>query len=283
MRRREKFTIHTTVRPHDPLRAVDFLAERVELSKICIKDAMVKGAVWLKRKGKRAERLRRASTPLKPGDSLEFYYDAFLLAITPPTARCVSDQHRYSVWEKPAGVLTQGTRYSDHCSLLRQVETSFSPRRDVFPVHRLDREAWGLVCVAHTKNAAANLSHLFREHLAVKRYHIEVMGNLASYGNHGSITRPLDGKEALTEYTVESYSPEMNTTTVHVVIKTGRYHQIRRHFATIGFPVMGDPRYGRGNKNTEGMKIAAVRLEFRCPFSGREMVFSLEEIVESSV
>ena len=41
----------------------------------------------------------------------------------------------------------------------------------------------------------------------------------------------------------------------------------------IGHPVMGDPRYGRGNKNTEGLRLAAVRLGFDCPYGKRRMVF----------
>jgi tRNA pseudouridine32 synthase/23S rRNA pseudouridine746 synthase len=44
----------------------------------------------------------------------------------------------------------------------------------------------------------------------------------------------------------------------------------------VGFPVMGDPRYGENNKNTDGLKLTAGGLEFTCPFSGRSMVFQLE-------
>jgi tRNA pseudouridine32 synthase/23S rRNA pseudouridine746 synthase len=44
----------------------------------------------------------------------------------------------------------------------------------------------------------------------------------------------------------------------------------------IGFPVMGDPRYGENNKNTDGLKLTAWGLEFVCPFSDRPMVFHLE-------
>jgi tRNA pseudouridine32 synthase/23S rRNA pseudouridine746 synthase len=62
---------------------------------------------------------------------------------------------------------------------------------------------------------------------------------------------------------------------VDVIIRTGRKHQIRLHFEMIGFPVMGDPRYGEGNKNTEGMKLNATALEFECPLSSKYRVFNL--------
>jgi tRNA pseudouridine32 synthase/23S rRNA pseudouridine746 synthase len=62
---------------------------------------------------------------------------------------------------------------------------------------------------------------------------------------------------------------------VDVIIRTRRKHQIRLHFEMIGFPVMGDPRYGEGNKNTEGMKLTATALEFKCPCSGKLKIFDL--------
>ena len=55
--------------------------------------------------------------------------------------------------------MTQGSRYGDHCSLLRGVELFFKNNRSVFLIHRLDREAAGIVLVAHDKGAAGKLSH----------------------------------------------------------------------------------------------------------------------------
>ena len=91
----------------------------------------------------------------------------------------------------------------------------------------------------------------------------------------GIIRIPLDGKPAIIEYKTISYEPSSNTTLVDVIIQTGRKHQIRRHFEMTGFPVMGDPRFGESNKNTEGMKLIATALEFECPFSSKYRVFNL--------
>ena len=84
-------------------------------------------------------------------------------------------------------------------------------------------------------------------------------------------------------YETVSYDPERNTSVVDVTIKTGRFHQIRRHFDMIGFPVMGDPRYGTGNKNSSGMKLEAVSLEFRCPFGRQQVRFSRYRITSYNV
>jgi tRNA pseudouridine32 synthase/23S rRNA pseudouridine746 synthase len=263
------------VGPEDPKTVVDFLAGHSSVSKVRIKNAMVKGAVWLKRARGKRYRVRRAKTALKTGDELSFYYHEKLLALTPPAAECISDQERYSVWFKPAGLMTQGTKYGDHCSLLRGVELYFKNKRKVFLIHRLDREASGIVLVAHEKQAAAGLSRLFQNRSIVKHYRAQVLGNLTQNHSKETIRIPLDGKSAITEYKVLSHDPASNTTQVDVIIHTGRKHQIRRHFDMIGHPVMGDPRYGEGNRNSEGMQLTATALEFDCPFSGKYKEFKI--------
>ena len=222
---------------------------------------MNKEAVWLKKTKGKQVRIRRATTSLKTGDNLSLYYDKKLLALKPPTAECISDQKRYSVWFKPAGLMTQGTSYGDHCALLRGVELFFKNKRKVFLIHRLDREAAGIVLVAHDKGTAGKLSRLFQNRSIVKHYRARILGNLTQRKPEDTIQLPLDDKAAITEYRALSYDPSSNTSRVEIIIRTGRKHQIRRHFEMIGFPVMGDPRYGEGNKNTEGMQLTATALE----------------------
>jgi tRNA pseudouridine32 synthase/23S rRNA pseudouridine746 synthase len=276
MRVQQRFILKKIANGAMPHSCCDFLAEQAGLSKSKVKDAMAKGAVWLGRRGGKRRRLRRATTPLRPGDVVELYYDADLLRIEPPAARCVDDQRHYSVWFKPVGLLAQGTDYGDHCALQRQVENHFHPRRPVFLVHRLDREAAGLMLIAHDGGAAARLSALFSEHHITKYYTVRVRGEVKQ--RQGEIGLPLDGKPALTRYEVIDYDPDADVTILDVSIATGRLHQIRRHFAMIGHGVMGDPKYGNGNKNRDGMQLTATGLHFRCPFTGRDMTYTSHEI-----
>jgi tRNA pseudouridine32 synthase/23S rRNA pseudouridine746 synthase len=272
---RSRFTPRHRVAPGDPPGAADLLAKATGLSKGAVKDAMRKGAVHVGRSGRTPNRLRRETATVRPGDVLEIHYDAALLALVPPVARLVRDATRWSAWAKPAGLLTQGTEFGNHASLLRQVEKELG--RPAFPVHRLDREVEGLVLVAHDPEAAAALSALLREARVVKRYRAEVLGDVeADRGAEGTIDLPVDEKPARTSFRVLSRDSDRNTTTLEVTIETGRHHQIRRHFEAIGHPVVGDPRYGTGNKNREGMRLAAVYLAFREPFSGEEIVLSSE-------
>jgi tRNA pseudouridine32 synthase/23S rRNA pseudouridine746 synthase len=84
----------------------------------------------------------------------------------------------------------------------------------------------------------------------------------------------LDGKEAITDYQAVKYNTSSNTTLVNITIHTGRKHQIRRHFDMIGYPVLGDPVYGTGNKNKAGIKLTAVALKFECPIRGKWQTFN---------
>lgn len=266
--------LRETVGTSDNLRACDFLASRTGLSKSRIKDAMNKGAVRLRRKRGGMSRLRKAKAELTAGDRIEFHYDEKLLSLTPPRGFCLDDKIHYSVWYKPPGLLTQGTAFGDHCALTRQAELFF-PSRRVFLVHRLDREAEGLVLLAHSSLAAAKLSELFRKDRITKKYRAEVLGNIAEEDLEGPINLPLDGRKALTEFKAESFDPESGISIVSLTIRTGRLHQIRRHMETAGHPVIGDPKYGKGNKNREGMRLSAVCLRFFCPFQRKEVEFNL--------
>ena len=269
----QRLTLTRTVGAEDPATACEFLAAFTPLSKSRIKDAMVKGAVWLKKSKRGQRRIRRARTVLKPGDRISIYYDRALLSITPQPPKLISDQKRFSVWLKPAGLLSQGTKYGDHCALLRQVEQVYRSQRKVYLVHRLDREVSGLVLLAHDKTAAAKLSDLFQKQHIIKRYAARVRGNPAKSMPGGVIAFDLDGKPATTEFTVEIYETAIDISTVSIVMGSGRKHQIRRHFDMIGHPVMGDPRYGKENKNLEGLQLVATGLEFQCPFNKEKRVF----------
>lgn len=258
----------------DALIAIDFLVDNIELSKSKLKDMMNKGAVWHvgARKGNR-RRLRRAMSDIAVGDRLEVFYDDELLAIRPPLPRLVADETHYSVWDKPPGLLSQGTDWGDHASLPRLVELYFQPRREVFLIHRLDREASGLMVVAHSRKAAAMLSDLFASGEAVtKRYRVEVLGDTPG---EGVINTEIEGKKALTRYHKLKYEAGPNRSTLDVWIETGRKHQIRRHLDSIGHPVIGDPRYGEGNKSNEGMRLKAVEMSFDCPITSKSQRFSL--------
>ncbi|MBN47491.1 MULTISPECIES: RluA family pseudouridine synthase [unclassified Methylophaga] len=249
--------------------AVDLLAAHCELSRQQIKQAMSKGAVWLQ-KGKRTQRLRRATKKLNSGEILRLYYDKRLLDQIPEPPQLLHDFGVYSVWIKPAGMLAQGTEWGDHCSLLRVSELAFDKPRQSFLIQRLDREAYGLMIIAHQQKVAAQLSTLFQQRMIEKNYEIQVDGEVV--WQQLTVNTPLDGKHAISHFENRAYDPLQNRTQLRVKIETGRMHQIRRHCASIGHPVSGDTRYGR--KSRDGLQLKASRLEFDCPITHKKQIFS---------
>lgn len=261
--------------------AVDFLVQQTGISKRKLKEAMSKGAVWLRRGRGGQKRLRRATAQLQSGDVIILHYDPDLLERTPLQATRLWQCQGYSVWYKPPGLLAQGNEYGDHASLLRQAELADPLRKPVYLVHRLDREAHGLMLLAHTRTAARQLSQLFQRQQVSKFYEIRVMGKPAAA--QAVLNQPLDGKPALTQYQVLEYDPDTHTSRLQVQIKTGRTHQIRRHFELLGHPVMGDPKYGRGNKTPDGLQLIATTLEFECPHSHEARKFELRKLMPAVI
>lgn len=251
-----------------PVVLIDLLAETTNLSKTVLKDCLIKGCIWLKKAHRKKEiRVRKAKGTLKSGDRITVYYDDAILSQPVPLAECIFHCNDYSVWNKPAGLLSQGTRYGDHCSLLRHVEKELLPKKQTpYLVHRLDREAYGLVIIAHHSKAAAKLSALFTTGKVTKKYRATVAGILKSDEKVFTIETPLDGKNAITEVTILQKDQEDNRSIIDVDLKTGRYHQIRKHLSSIGHSLIGDFRYGK-KKQGEELQLCAYKLSFNCPFT----------------
>ncbi len=257
----------------DGLVAVDVLAAASGLSRQKIKQAMSRGAVWLSA-GKTTRRLRRAKKILAIHDELHLYYDARILALEPDPATLIADEQAYSVWYKPCGMWSQGSKWGDHCTVYRWAEQHFLPARKAYIVHRLDRAATGLILLAHQKKSAAALAGLFQRRQLNKFYRVKVHGNFPS-GPAVSINEALDGRDACSHVVALEYDAGNDVSLLEVNIETGRKHQIRRHLAGRGFPVVGDRLYGRGD-DSDNLQLCACRLQFTCPLSGLAKDFQLD-------
>ncbi len=167
-------------------------------------------------------------------------------------------------------------------------------------VHRLDREASGLLVVARTKAAFENLKAQFQAHVVKKEYAVLIdgyppadagtvkmpIGRSASGGKmaarpvkfnkiSGDMEVAPGDRTAITHYRIEEKFPK--TTYLTVRTETGRTHQIRAHFHALGTPVVGDPLYGAnrvGRMNASRLFLHAKALAFHHPATDKELSFS---------
>jgi len=255
--------------------AAALLAAASGLSKSRVKQAMQKGAVWLTN-SRGTRRLRRMDRVMKEGDKLFLYYNEKILLKEVDPPQLFADEGSYSVWCKPYGMLSQGSKWGDHFAINRWAEQHLVPQRPAFVVHRLDRAATGLILIAHKKTVAAALSKLFQERAMIKKYQVIVQGRFPEQDSPLTIDADLDDRSARTHVHYIKYDPVKDRTLLEVRIETGRKHQIRRHLSTIGFPVVGDRMYGQG-PDTEDLQLTACYLSFICPVSGEVREYRLPE------
>jgi tRNA pseudouridine65 synthase len=183
---------------------------------------------------------------------------------------------------KPAGMATYQESSSKPDSPIaemgckEQLEEQLTQR--LFPVHRIDADTEGLVLFALDSKTAAALIRLFKEQQVQKTYLAWCTGTLPS---QGKIQTPLrkpksDHREsALTEF--ERLKVKNGYSLVRVFPATGRFHQIRRHFDSIGNALVGDPKYGKReawssfftNPESARLMLLAESVEFLHPQSKR--------------
>jgi 23S rRNA pseudouridine1911/1915/1917 synthase len=205
-----------------------------------------------------------------------------------PKAKIVHSDDSIVVVDKPAGLVVHpapGHRGDTLVDQLRGI-ASGGPRERPGIVHRLDRDTSGLLVVAASEEAHRDLSHQVREREVGRDYVALVEGGVGS--RTGTIDAPVGRdhrarermavggrrpREARTHFEVVELLPQDSL--VAVRLETGRTHQIRTHFAAIGHPVAGDPRYGHGHRHgLDRQFLHASRLTFRHPATGAEVSFS---------
>lgn len=147
----------------------------------------------------------------------------------------------------------------------------------VFPIHRLDKNVGGVMVFARTKQAAAALSKAVQEGTMVKEYVAMVHGTPPEAGDWTDllwkdsaknkvfvVKRERKGvKKARLEFTRLTAG---EASLVHVRLHTGRSHQIRVQFASRGFPLVGDHKYGARDDSPAPM-LFSCRLTF--PWKGQ--------------
>jgi 23S rRNA pseudouridine955/2504/2580 synthase len=213
----------------------------------------------------------KPDNPIRMGDRVQLYIPFEVQAIhasatvTAPPIDIIFEDDSLLMVNKPAGMAVhEGRTIRKRESLFGVLEAKYRDTgwRPIL-VHRLDKDTSGLLLVAKNEKTADELEACFETGKIDKEYLCLVAGRLPT--NEGKIDFPLPGREgnpvrAITRFKVDRRFS--TTTLIRAWIDTGRLHQIRLHFAKLGYPVVMDDQHGDFAFNKRFRKEHGLKRQF---------------------
>jgi len=192
------------------------------------------------------------------------------------------------VLNKTSGISTHPSMLHFEDSLSNGVKYYFDSiglHKKIRPVNRLDLHTSGLIIFAKNEYIQECLIKQMENNSFKKEYHAIIIGHLKN--KKSTIDKPIarkqnsiiercideNGKRAITHYEIiEEFE---NYSLVKCILETGRTHQIRVHFASIGHPLLGDSLYGEKSVLVDGQALTCTKLSFIHPVSNKKVEFEI--------
>ena len=198
------------------------------------------------------------------------------------------------VIDKPSGVAAHGGSGVAH-GIIERVRAARPHQAFLELAHRLDRETSGILLLAKSRRALQSLHEQLREGQVDKRYQLLVAGDwvndrqhvrlaLTKFVNRAGERRVAIDPEGMASHTIFTLKQRLGGySLLEAELKTGRTHQIRVHVAHLGFPIVGDDKYGDFELNRRfargefgprfgRMFLHACATRFAHPVTGERMV-----------
>jgi 23S rRNA pseudouridine1911/1915/1917 synthase len=243
---------------------------------VTVNDAPAKASHRLARGDRVVASLPPAETPALVAEAIPLrivYQDEDVIVVDKPPGLTVHPAAGH-----PRGTLVNALLAL--CPELAEIKGTLRPGI----VHRLDKDTSGLLVAAKNEAAQANLARQLKDRQVHKVYLALIQRRLER--PEGVIDGPIGrhprrrqrmavvegGRQALTHYRVREFLRDAYSL-VEAEPLTGRTHQIRVHFASIGHPVVGDRLYGKASELVGRQFLHAWRLGFRLPKGGRYREF----------
>ncbi len=224
--------------------------------------------------------------PVRPGMTVTMERNGGGNMLKNRWVRIVYEDKYLLVVEKRNGILSNSIHPGDETvqKILNRYLENKHLRCHAHTIHRLDRDTSGLMLFAKSKEIALKFEDDWKGTVYDRRYVALVHGEMRK--SDGTISSWLKddehfltyssktdngGKFAVTRYKVlkvcDGYS------LVELRLETGRKNQIRVHLQDIGYPVVGDPKYGDGDNSIGRLGLHAYKLCFTHPVNGNDMKF----------
>jgi 23S rRNA pseudouridine1911/1915/1917 synthase len=211
----------------------------------------------------------------EPMDLEIVYEDSHVIVVNKPRGLVVHPSAGHYT-----GTLVSGLLH--HCKDLSGINGKLRPGI----VHRIDKDTSGLIMAAKNDHAHQSLAQQLKDHTVTRKYIAVVHGVLQH--DIGTVDAPIgrdtydrklftvtekNSRNAVTHFTVTERLKEFSV--LELKLETGRTHQIRVHMKYIGYPLVGDPFYGKSrDKEMKGQALHAAVLGFVHPVSGEYLEFS---------
>ena len=229
----------------------------------------------------------RFDHPLMPGQQVAVTRTKVLQGSSSKGVKVVFEDPHLIVIEKRQGLLSIATdREKERTAfrILSDQAKEMDPKNLIFVVHRLDREASGLMMFARSREVQQTLQHAWQESVMERIYVAVVEGSVAK--DQDTVTSwlkenrarvmfssstPGDGQKAITRYRVLARGCGFSL--LEVKLDTGRKNQIRIHMKELGHSIVGDTKYGSSLNPLNRLCLHARVLAFRHPVTGGELRF----------
>ncbi len=245
---------------------------------------------------------KKPSFPVRPGDIINVTLTSKICntAAAHVDFEVVFEHTDFLVINKPAGLMVHPAPASPNdLSLVNGLLYRYPELTEcgdqVRPgiVHRIDKNTSGLLIVARNPRAEKTFAQMFKDRTIQKEYIAVVQGHTPAHGiinspigrsfkeRHKMATHGIAAREALTRYKTLAYVDDYSL--VQVKIVTGRTHQIRVHFQSIGHSLLGDETYGAASKLLGRQALHAWNIKFEYEKNNYDFKVPLADDIQKSL